>query len=307
MKKPLVSVVMITYNHENFIRDAIEGVLMQTCDFDIELIVANDCSTDKTDEVILDIIKNHPRAMWIKYIKHEKNIGMMPNFVFALQECQGQYIALCDGDDYWSDTYKLQKQVSFLEANPEYIIHSGVAKVFRGNENEEYIGAGEKDEVFELKDFYGQNHIATSTILFRNDVTNWPQEFNNVIFGDWFLYMVLLHQSGLKAYRSTEIFSVYRIHDKGIMKSLSLLKNQELHLYQLKIIKQYVGYKNYPLSTIKWINNYSISKFRIEFRNQMYIASLKTFLINLIMSKFKISIRRYLSVLRHNVKIFPKL
>ena len=115
-----VSVCMITYGHEKFIEQAINGVLMQECDFEVELIIANDCSPDRTDAVIQNILKNHPRASWIKYIKHEKNLGMMPNFIFALQECQGKYVALCDGDDYWTDAFKLQKQVDFLESNPKF-------------------------------------------------------------------------------------------------------------------------------------------------------------------------------------------
>ena len=118
----MVSVVMMTYGHENYIRQAIEGVLMQNCFFEVELIVANDCSTDKTDLIIKDIIQNHPRGNWIKYHHHEKNVGMMPNFIFALHQATGKYVALCDGDDYWTDPLKLQKQVGFLEENEEYVL-----------------------------------------------------------------------------------------------------------------------------------------------------------------------------------------
>ncbi len=116
-----VSVCMITYGHEKFIEQAINGVLMQECDFEVELIIANDSSPDQTDAVIQSILDNHPRASWIKYTKHEKNLGMMPNFIFALKECVGEYIALCDGDDYWTDTLKLKKQVVFLDRNKDYV------------------------------------------------------------------------------------------------------------------------------------------------------------------------------------------
>ena len=113
---------MITYGHEKYIREAIEGVLMQEGDFELELIVANDCSPDDTDTVLHAILKEHPRASCVRYFKHEENKGMMPNFVFALQQATGKYIALCDGDDYWTDPYKLQKQVDFLEVNDDYIV-----------------------------------------------------------------------------------------------------------------------------------------------------------------------------------------
>ena len=120
MKQNLkVSVCMITYGHEKYIREAIEGVLMQECDFEVELILANDCSPDQTNKIIQDVLENHPKKSWIKYFLHQKNIGMTPNFIFALGQCSGDYIAMCEGDDYWTDPFKLQKQVDFLEGNEE--------------------------------------------------------------------------------------------------------------------------------------------------------------------------------------------
>lgn len=117
MNKPLVSVVMITYNHEKYIEQAIKGILMQKCNFEVELIIADDCSTDKTETIINKINDSEPNTSWIKYTRHKKNIGMIPNFVFALEQSKGKYIALCEGDDYWTDPQKLQKQVEFLETN----------------------------------------------------------------------------------------------------------------------------------------------------------------------------------------------
>ena len=121
-KNIMVSICCITYNHENFIRDAIEGFLMQQTNFDYEIIIANDCSPDNTDSFVKKYINNHPKGKLIKYFRHDKNIGVMPNFIFALKQCTGKYIALCEGDDYWTDPYKLQKQVDFLEANLDYTI-----------------------------------------------------------------------------------------------------------------------------------------------------------------------------------------
>lgn len=115
-----VSVCMITYGHEKYIREAIYGVLMQECDFEVELILSNDYSPDKTDEVVQNIIANHPRGNWIKYFNHEHNLGMMSNLTFALQQCRGEYIAFCEGDDYWIDCYKLKKQYDILNNNPIY-------------------------------------------------------------------------------------------------------------------------------------------------------------------------------------------
>jgi len=115
VKDVLVSVVMITYGHEKFIKEAIDGVLMQECDFQYELIIANDCSPDDTDRIVLNIISKTEKANRIKYVRHTVNKGMNENFLWALHQVRGKYVALCEGDDYWTDPFKLQKQVNYLE------------------------------------------------------------------------------------------------------------------------------------------------------------------------------------------------
>lgn len=134
---PMVSVVMITYNHEKYIEEAIEGVLMQTITFPIELIIANDNSPDNTDDIVKNILKNHSKSFIIRYINQKENKGMIANFIDALSQCSGKYIAFCEGDDYWVDHLKLQRQVNFLEENLEYglvatdfsILHQGNGKM----------------------------------------------------------------------------------------------------------------------------------------------------------------------------------
>ena len=126
---PTVSVVMITYNHEAYIQQAIEGVLMQECDFKVELIIADDNSPDNTEVVVKKILSEHSKASWIKYTKHNANKGMNSNFIWATKQCKGKYIAICEGDDYWTDSNKLQKQVDFLEKNKDY----GLVSTLREN------------------------------------------------------------------------------------------------------------------------------------------------------------------------------
>ena len=106
---------MITYNHEKYIEEAILGVLRQETEFDIELIVSNDDSPDDTDKIIRRIIKEHPKAFCIRYIKHNENIGAMPNSLHNLKLCTGRYIALCEGDDCWTDSKKLQIQIEAMQ------------------------------------------------------------------------------------------------------------------------------------------------------------------------------------------------
>lgn len=205
----LVSIVMITYGHEQFIREALEGVLMQEGGFDLELIIANDCSPDNTNLIISEILKSHPKAHKIRYINHEKNLGMMPNFIFALQQAYGNYIALCDGDDYWTDPLKLQKQVDFLENNLEYNLVGHHAT----DSNSKLIGKHEKDS-FSFEDIYYRTLIIpTASLVFRN----------NIVFEDWITKVyggdkaiIFLNAKKGKLKILPFLGSFYRLHSGGI-------------------------------------------------------------------------------------------
>src|SRR5574344_800398 len=117
---PLLSIVTITYNHEPFIAKTIEGVLMQQVNFPIELIIAEDCSTDGTRAICQQYAEQYPDL--IRLITSESNVGAIANERRARLAARGKYIAFCEGDDYWGDPLKLQKQVDFLESHPEYSV-----------------------------------------------------------------------------------------------------------------------------------------------------------------------------------------
>jgi glycosyltransferase involved in cell wall biosynthesis len=114
---PLVSVLLITYNHEPYIGQAIEGVLFQETDFSIELVIGEDCSTDRTREIVMKYQKKHSDI--IRVITSDQNVGARKNGQRTLQACRGKYIAFCEGDDYWHDPNKLQIQYDYLEMHPE--------------------------------------------------------------------------------------------------------------------------------------------------------------------------------------------
>lgn len=209
-----LSVCMITYGHEKFIEEAINSVLMQEADFEIELIISNDASPDRTDEIVKTIIQNHPRGNWIRYIKHESNLGMMPNSIFALKACQGEFIAGCEGDDYWVDPLKLQKQVDFLEKNPQFSLcfHNAILK--SGENEKKMLGQLDKQE-FDTNDILTQWFIPSASIVFRN--------YPDFIFPDWYVncqsgdipLLLLLSLRGNLKYID-ETMSVYRLHPGGI-------------------------------------------------------------------------------------------
>ncbi|WP_428231306.1 glycosyltransferase family 2 protein [Flavobacterium sp.] len=301
-KKPLVSVCMITYSHENYIRKAIEGVLMQDCNFEVELIISNDCSPDKTDVIVQEILANHPKKSWIKYFRQDNNLKMMPNFIFALNKCSGTYIALCEGDDYWTDPLKLQKQVDFLNANQDFVIHSGNAIELTNDfkSNEKPILKGNVDDTFTLKDFLTHNNIITCTVMFRNVVLQFPDSFKRVTFGDWFLYVILMQTSKLKSYRSTELFSAYRIHEGGVMSNLSKFDYYNTHIFQIISIHNYLGNKNVWTKQYNVLNDFYIKKFRLALKEKLYLEALKTMINNFSHCTLKMPIRKYLSGLKYN-------
>ncbi len=116
-KSPLVSVYMLAYKHERFIRDAIEGVIAQQCNFEIELIIGEDCSPDNTRNIATDYQRKHPQL--IRILTSNKNVGVRENAVRCQDATRGTYIALCEGDDYWHHPKKLQMQVDLMLANPD--------------------------------------------------------------------------------------------------------------------------------------------------------------------------------------------
>jgi len=113
---PLVTVFTVTYQHAHYIRDCIEGVLMQKTTFPVEYVIGEDCSTDGTREIVLEYAKKYPDK--IRVVTADRNVGLKANAERCRKALRGKYAALCEGDDYWTDPLKLQKQVEFLEANP---------------------------------------------------------------------------------------------------------------------------------------------------------------------------------------------
>src|ERR1700733_15495950 len=115
-----LSVAVVTYNHESFIRQAIESALAQRVKFDYEIVVANDCSTDGTQGIVEDLSRIYPNRIFS--LSQKQNVGMPRNLSAAVAACRGEYVALLEGDDYWTRPDKLQKQVEFLDQHPDYAI-----------------------------------------------------------------------------------------------------------------------------------------------------------------------------------------
>jgi glycosyltransferase involved in cell wall biosynthesis len=216
--KKSVSVLTITYGHEAYIAETIESVLSQEVDFSVEMIIADDCSPDNTEEVVKHYIDNHPKGHWIKYTRHAENKGPNANFLWAFERCAGKYIALCEGDDYWTDPLKLQKQVNFMDSNIEYSMCFHNTTVYNQEKKCFEVDNITKDskKVTSLRDLSFGNYIHTPTVIVRKEFINIPNWFHNCPIGDYPLWsMVAMHG---KIYKFSECMSVYRVHSQGAMR-----------------------------------------------------------------------------------------
>lgn len=234
-----VSVCMITYGHEKFIRQAIEGVLMQECNFDYELVIANDCSPDATDEIVKDILQTHPNANKVRYFSHTENLGMMPNFLFAMAQCKGEYVAMCEGDDYWITKDKLQKQVDILEANPTIgLVYTDVKHYDQQTERFIEKPAGlEVSKADVIRVMLKNKFIEFPTTMFRKKVLDKAVEINQTallkgVIGDTRILLETAYLSDI--FFLKEVTTVYRIvagsasHPKNIDKYIFALKDSYL-------------------------------------------------------------------------------
>ncbi len=213
---PKVSVVVVTYNHEKFLAQALGSILAQQVDFSYEVIVGEDCSTDRTRRVLQDFAGQHPGV--IKPIYQAVNVGMGANFKACLAACRGQYIALLDGDDYWSSPRKLQRQVSWLDAHPDYsICFHPVEDQYEDGSRPNAVPANKyQKEAYDFEDFLLPIYTIanTSSLVLRHVLPAWPAWLFKANPIDYAL--VVLYAEVGKAKLLPEAMSVYRIHGGGI-------------------------------------------------------------------------------------------
>lgn len=224
MPQPLVTVRTITYQHAPFIRQCIEGVLMQRTTFPVEYIIGEDCSTDGTREIVMEYAARYPDR--IRVITADRNVGVRANARRTNLALRGKYCALCEGDDYWTDPLKLQKQVDFLEANPDFSLTYHDARV-EDHQGKVVLaskippGMARDHSAEEL--LFNRTFILVLTMLYRNDptfLTDIPHESAMILNGDNFLTS-RLGLSGKGKYMADIAPAVYRQHGGGIWSPLS--------------------------------------------------------------------------------------
>ena len=231
-EKPLVSICCISYNHEKFISQCLDGFIIQKVDFPFEIVISDDCSTDNTKKIIDTYVSKYPAIF--KNVSPSKNLGSIKNFYHVLEKASGKYIALCEGDDYWIDENKLQMQVDFLEKNPEYGMCYTKAKQFiqkKRKFSRRRFGTDVRD--FEDLLFNG-NRVPTLTTVFRKDLLNsylkgiYPQD-KGWLMGDYPMWLYFAHESKVKFF--DKVTSVYRVlensasHSDNVEKSVAFGKS----------------------------------------------------------------------------------
>lgn len=214
--EPIVTVRTSTYQHGPYIKDCIEGVIMQKTTFPFEFIIGEDFSTDGTRELVFEYAKKYPDI--IRVITADYNVGMKANGFRCINATRGKYIALCEGDDYWTYPYKLQKQVDFLENHPEYVICFHRTVIIDEINSISWLDPDiiEK-KTFSTNDLIKKNFIQTPSIMFRNNINCIDKRrtwFKNSLIGDWPLTLTLSLYG--KIFYMPDVMAVYRIHKGGI-------------------------------------------------------------------------------------------
>jgi len=230
---PIVSICCITYNHQDFISEAIDGFLAQKTNFPYEIVIGDDCSEDSTQSIIHRYSIRYPNI--IKVLSADHNLGVIKNLTSTLAVCTGKYIALCEGDDYWTDPYKLQKQVDFMEAHPECSIctHKVLFTHENGDEKNKVFPEINGDQVFTKSYLYGHYFIQTCSVLFKNEnISEFINFLDGFKVGDAPLYY-FYSQNGNIGFID-ECMAVYRFHNTSFWSSQD---NFSKHIKSIKTLR----------------------------------------------------------------------
>lgn len=221
-KQIKLSIVCITYNHEKYIRDCLNGFVIQKTDFYFEILINDDASTDKTADIIREYEATYPhlfRCVYQRKNQWRSGKNVLTDILFPM--IRGKYVALCEGDDYWTDPLKLQKQVDFLDNNPEFSMSFHPVIVhWENNFAKDSIFPNAKERFYKtmltLADLLDHNFIQTNSVVYRWRFHREPLSLipKNILPSDWFLH--LLHAQVGKICFLQDIMAVYRRNQAGI-------------------------------------------------------------------------------------------
>lgn len=234
---PKVSVFTTTYNHEPFIAQAIESVLMQVVDFEVEYLIGEDCSTDRTRQIVMDYQARAPDR--IRLLLREKNLGGRRNFADTFRACRGEYVAILEGDDFWTSAHKLQRQVDFMEAHADCAICFHAIARQQGTEllMPEEAARRSRKTFYALEDLLEGNFVPTCSTLCRNGLfDDFPQWFYATPTGDWPFHVLNAHHG--KIGYIDEVMAVHRTHPGSVWSHKSVAERRKGIIRTLEIFRQ---------------------------------------------------------------------
>ena len=218
---PIVSVRTSTYNHAPYIKQCIEGVLMQKTTFPFEFIIGEDFSTDGTRDIVFEYAKRYPNI--IRVVSADYNVGSKANGQRCIQRCRGKYIAICEGDDYWIDPLKLQRQVEFLETHSDYSMCFHNAFIYYVQQhNTKLFNHFTDDCDLSMHDAIHFWHVPTASILIRKEEVYYPNWLVRIYCGDYPLIIYACHKGKIRCFHN--IMSVYRVNTIGTSATSQVLK-----------------------------------------------------------------------------------
>jgi glycosyltransferase involved in cell wall biosynthesis len=300
---PLVGVWMITHQHENFIANAIESVLSQEVDFDIEIVIGVDKCSDATRQIVEGYEKKYPNV--IKPIYHKSNVGGTKNSVSVLRKIKGEFIAFLEGDDIWENPKKLKQQVDYLKSNKECILCGGLYRMKHGDNfiRDRRLSDIHKTKIYDSSSLVSFSHsqIHTSTFLVRKSLFDsdfWEWEgFNESPSGD--IYILFIASLLGKIVRLPELYSC-----RNVVHESSLTRNRKKEEVKEPIMKTLNLFNS--LSQGKYLTEIEKEKRfwddSVEYRNSNFSMSDAFYLIRY-KKRLGISIRDIIYILRKGNKI----
>lgn len=279
MEKPIISIICDVYNHANFLRQCLDGFMMQQTSFPFEVLIHDDASTDGSQQIIREYETKYPAIIKPIYQvenKYSKGISIWNTYQFP--RIQGEYIAICEGDDYWNDPLKLEKQISFLETHRDYTISYTKASVFNNSlqQFENYILGKAKSSYYALLQ---SNEIPALSVCLRSDIVkeyaNNILKYHHWIIGDYPLWLYAASKG--KIHFLDEICCVYRVlpssssHHNTYNESLTFnkelldIKSTVLQHSTLCIIKKMVVFNETYFMILESIMKYRQSKGAIKY------------------------------------------
>ncbi len=243
-RRPKVSVLMITYNHAKFIRQAIESALMQVADFDYEIVIGDDCSTDGTTQILQEYQQGSPGRL--RVLVRGQNLGLAGknNFIHTLNECAGEYVALLEGDDFWTSPDKLQMQANFLDEHPEFSFCFHPVRVVdeKGMPADAVLDSPATKTVVALADIAEEYFIPTGSSMFRATILQRgvPDWYYRQKGADWTIH-ILLAEHGPGG-RIEGIMSAYRVHADGLWSKTPSDERGLAYIQTYEAINRHLGF-----------------------------------------------------------------